>query len=371
MKPLDIRQVCIPPSATIREAAACIDRATRGIALVTDGERRLLATVTDGDVRRAMLAGIGLDAPLAELLAHKQAAPSSAYREPVTAPLGTDRSTLLHLMRERQVRQVPLIDHEGRVASLVTLDELLPEPVLPLEGVIMAGGFGSRLRPLTDDLPKPMLPVGDRPLLERIIEQMRRAGIRRVNITTHYLSEKITSYFGDGHALGVELHYVTEDSPLGTAGALSLMEPSNEPLLVINGDILTRVDFRSMLAFHREYGADLTVAVRPIEMQVPYGVAECDGPYLRRLTEKPAFTYLVNAGIYLLEPTVRRFVPAGRRFDMTDLIQRLLETGRIVANFPILEYWLDIGKHGDYAQAQEDVKAWHDLENGIGIELGR
>jgi NDP-sugar pyrophosphorylase family protein len=200
------------------------------------------------------------------------------------------------------------------------------------------------------------LPVGDRPLLQLTIEQLREAGVRRVNIATHYLSEKINSYFGDGREFGIELKYVTEEHPLGTAGALGLIPISDEPLLVINGDILTKVDFRAMLSFHRENKADLTVAVSQYDLQVPYGVIECEGPRVHNVREKPLLRFLINAGIYLLEPSVHRFIPNSQRFDMTDLIQRLIKEGCLVVSFPIVEYWLDIGKHADYQQAQEDMK---------------
>jgi NDP-sugar pyrophosphorylase family protein len=190
-----------------------------------------------------------------------------------------------------------------------------------------------------------------------IIDQLRCAGIRRVNVTTHYQPEKITDYFGDGAHFGVDLNYVTEDSPLGTAGALSLIVASDEPLLVMNGDILARVDFRAMLEHHREHRADMTVAVRQHEVQMPYGVIEPDGTHVRCVREKPVLKFLVNAGIYILEPAVVRHIPNGHRFEMTHLIQQLLEHERSVVMFPIAGYWLDIGKMGDYVQAQEDVKS--------------
>jgi len=348
--------------SSIREVMVCIDRNRKGIALVVDEEHHLIGTVTDGDIRRAILARIGPGVPVSELLSRKADSP---YPQPVTAQAGTPQSELLHLMQKRSVHQIPLMDADGRVVDLVTLDELLPEHVpdqiLPLEAVIVAGGFGTRLRPLTEDLPKPMLPVGGRPLIELIIEQLRQAGIHRVNVTTHYCSDKITSHFGDGREFGIELNYVIEDRPLGTAGALGLMEAPDEPLLVINGDILTRVDFRSLLAYHRKHNADLTVGVRRYDLQVPYGVLECEGPYVRHLREKPQLDFLVNAGIYLLEPSVHRYIPNGQRFDMTDLIQRLLEDGRSVVSFPIVEYWLDIGQHMDYEQAQEDIRDWRSV----------
>ncbi len=338
---------------SIRDTVAIIDRSAKGIALAVDESQRLLGTITDGDVRRAMLASIGLDTPVEVILERKV---DSVYPRPVTALVGTSFEMLLQLMRERGVRQVPLLDEGDRVVELVTLDELMPCPDLPLEAVIMAGGRGTRLRPLTEDLPKPMLPVGGRPLMERIVEQLRVAGIRQVNVTTHYKPEKITEHFGDGHAFGVELHYVNEDRPLGTGGALGLMQSPQGPVLVINGDILTRVNFRAMHMFHQEQKADLTVAVRRYEMQVPYGVIECEGAMVRRLQEKPQVGFLVNAGIYLIEPSVYQFIPQNTSFNMTDLIQWLLDAGRTVVCFPLHEYWLDIGQHADYAQAQGDVK---------------
>jgi NDP-sugar pyrophosphorylase family protein len=220
----------------------------------------------------------------------------------------------------------------------------------------MAGGFGTRLLPLTEDLPKPMLPLGDQPLLELTIRKLQQANIRYVNITTYYLPEKISDYFGDGKEFGVEINYVNEDEPLGTAGALGLLAIPDEPLLVINGDIITQVDFRSMLSFHRTHQADLTVGVRQYEVQVPYGVMECEGVHVKQVREKPTYHYLVNAGIYLLEPTVYRYINRGERFDMPDLIRHLIEEGRTVVSFPIVEYWLDVGQHKDYEQAQLDME---------------
>lgn len=349
----DLVDLCLPLDSTIRQVIACIDRNARGIALIVDGESRLLGTITDGDVRRALLAAKSLDTPVNELLALKA---NSEIPEPVTAPVGTEQAVLLQIMQERVVHQIPLLDSDRRVAGLVTLDELLPDRVLPLQAVIMAGGLGTRLRPLTENLPKPMLPIGGRPLLELIIEQLRQAGIRHVSMTTHYKPEKIMEHFGDGRDFGVELHFVTENRPLGTAGALGLIGLPDEPFLVINGDILTRIDFRAMMAFHREQNAHLTVAVSRYDLQVPYGVVECEGARVRQVREKPSLSFFVNAGIYLLEPEVRSYIPRGQHFDMTDLIQCLIEDRKPVVGFPVIEYWLDIGQHADYLRAQEDVK---------------
>ena len=191
--------------------------------------------------------------------------------------------------------------------------------------------------------------------MEVLLGQMRDSGIRQVSITTHYHPEKIKEYFGNGEAVGVKLSYVNEEEPLGTGGALGLMTQPTEPMLVINGDVLTRVDFRAFLAFHQDNHADLTVAVRKYEHEVPYGVVEYEGVRVKSIQEKPHVSFFVNAGIYLLEPVAHQYIPRGEHFNMTELIQRLLDAGRPVVGFPIREYWLDIGQHAEYAKAQEDV----------------
>ena len=330
----------------------CVDRGSCGIALVVDKEKRLSGTITDGDVRRAVLAGTDLESPVSELLSRKI---TTQYPKPVTAPVGAKRELLLEILRQNELRQLPVLDDEGRVVDLIMLDDLIPTQDLPLQAVIMAGGMGTRLMPLTEDLPKPMLPVGGRPLMERVIEQLRQVGVRRVNVTTHYKPEKISDHFGDGSSFGVELNYVNEDRPLGTGGALGLMDAPKEPTLVINGDILTQVDFRAMLTYHQEHKAVMTIAVRRYDIKVPYGVIECEGAHVCALKEKPQMHLLVNAGVYLLEPKVYEFIPNGEHFNMTDLIQWLLDSDQIVASFPIIEYWLDIGQLEDYERAQNDI----------------
>jgi CBS domain-containing protein/GTP:adenosylcobinamide-phosphate guanylyltransferase len=265
---VDLAAITVPVAEQLRAAVIAIDRSQRGIALVIDGEGRLVGTVTDGDVRRAMLAGQTLDLPIADLLAQKIGSP---YPQPVTALAGTDPVVLLQIMHDRVIRQIPLVDAGGHAVGVITLDDLVPDQPLGMEAVIMAGGFGSRLMPLTQETPKPMLPVGDKPLMEIIIGQLRQAGIRQVNVTTHYQRDKIKSHFGDGQNHGVVLNYVDEEEPLGTAGALGLMDLPTQPLLVINGDILTDVNFRAMLQFHREHRAELTIAVRKYEIEVHTG----------------------------------------------------------------------------------------------------
>jgi len=323
------------------------------IALVVDEDYRLLDTVTDGDIRRAILASVDLESRVSVLRDRRA---GSRYPEPVTAPVGTERSTLLRLMQQRGVRQMPLLDDHQRVAGLVTLRELLVGDVLPLRAVVMAGGYGHRLKPLTDDLPKPMLPVGDKPLLEFIINQIRDAGVREVNLTTHYKSESISEHFKDGREFGVEIRYLHEAKPLGTAGALSLLDKSEKTLLVINGDILTRIDFRAMLNFHIEHRADMTLGVRPHEIRIPYGVIESDGADITGISEKPVIHRFINAGIYMLDPGVLRHIPSNEPYDMTDLISVLIPGKERVVGFPVHEYWLDIGHIEDYRKAVSEIE---------------
>jgi dTDP-glucose pyrophosphorylase/CBS domain-containing protein len=350
----DMPLVC--EDASVRDAVAVIDRYGKGIALVSDADRRLVATVTDGDVRRGMLAGLDLDAPLADLLASRR--PEQPL--PSTASLGTPADALVALMQATRLRQIPLLDAEDRISGLAMLDELVETQGPGLRAVVMAGGFGSRLAPLTEETPKPMLPVGDRPLLQRIVEQLRDAGIRQLNVTTHYRAEVIRDHFGDGHAFGVEIEYVSEDQPLGTAGALGLLH-SPGPLLIVNADLLTRVDFRAMHRFHEEHDTAMTVAVRPYDLTVPFGIVRLDGETITAIEEKPLFQGFVNAGIYLIEPVVCRLVEPGERLDMPDLIARLVERGERVIGFPLREYWLDIGRLADYEQALVEVARGEDL----------
>jgi dTDP-glucose pyrophosphorylase len=354
VSPLEIESLLLPADATVREAMECIDRNRHGIALVVDGAGCLTGTVTDGDVRRAMLADVPLEAGVS-LLLDRQHALGEDRPVPLTAPVGTPTTELVVLMRRYDVRQIPLVDAHGRPEDLVLLHELVGVDAPPLRAVVMAGGLGTRLGPLTADTPKPMLPVGDRPLLERIVAQLRDAGIRHVNLTTHYRSEVIAAHFGDGSHHGVEIEYVSEERPLGTAGALGRVE-SDGPLLVMNGDILTRVDFRAMHRFHDEHGAGMTVAVRPYEARVPYGLVDLDGARISGVSEKPLVRGFVNAGIYLIDHDVRSFVSGDEALDMPQLIDRLLAAGCTVVGFPLREYWLDIGDPADYERALADAE---------------
>lgn len=348
-----VAQITFTIDTPLIDVVAAIDRAGLGLALLADDNGRLLRTVTDGDIRRAMIADIPLSSPAAVLLARVVGGSDPG---PVTAAQGAAKAELLHLMQSRKIRHLPLLDRERRAVEVVLLADLIEEVEPPLQAVVMAGGFGTRLHPLTETVPKPMLPIGDKPIIEYIVRQMQLSGIRRIDVATHYLADQIKAHLRDGSEFGVEINYVTERQPLGTAGALSLIPRPGKTTLLMNGDILTRVDFRAMHEFHRDNDAELTMALCPYDLKIPYGVVECAGNMVTGLEEKPTLRHMVNAGIYLLEDSVYELIPSQRVTNMTTVIHRLLRAGRKVAAFPIREYWLDIGQHADYLRAQEDAR---------------
>jgi len=344
-----LAEVVVPAETPIEAAIRRLDRGGLGVLLLVHDDGSLAALLTDGDLRRALLQGRPLAGPSVEI----------ATRQPVVAAADISAADALRLMdtaRPFHLNQLPLVDPGRRPVGLVLRTDMVTADDLGLPAVVMAGGLGSRLHPLTADTPKPMLPVGGRPVMEHVIDQLKQAGIRDVSITTHYLPEKIHEHFRDGEGFGVQIQYLSEERPLGTAGALSLLARPSGPILVVNGDIITRVDYRSMLRFHERQGAAFTVGVRRYELQVPYGIIEAEGAVVRSIVEKPHLEFMVNAAVYLLEPHILDLVPHGEHTDMNDLITRALEQGEKVVNYPILEYWLDIGRPDDYAQAQQDAE---------------
>jgi len=355
IRPVKIEDIAIRENNTIRQALEQINDNSYGIVVVVDDSMYLKGTITDGDIRRAILSGKILDDELSEVLNHKK---QFIQSEAIVAKEDTSTQEMLKMMLDNTIRHLPIVSESGKLVSLVEISALLAKSPPPLNAVIMAGGFGTRMKPLTNDIPKPMLPLGKRPVMEHIIDNLRESNISDVSVTTHYLAGKIKSHFKDGQEFGVNINYVSEDTPLGTGGALSLIEHPDNTVLVINGDIRTDVNFRKMQEFHNENGADITVGVRHFSMEVPFGVIEVNGAQVTELKEKPAYNFLINAGIYLLEPSVFKYIPNnGKRFDMTDLIDKIIKHEGKVVSFPIVEYWLDIGQHEDYLFAQEHEKS--------------
>lgn len=339
--------VLVAPHATLGEAIQVTDAGGLRVAIVVDDQRRLLGTLTDGDVRRALLRQVPLAAPVTQAM----------NAQPMTATRDWSRERMLALMEEHQLLHIPVLDNNGTVVGLETLHGLLQRRQKPNVVFLMAGGFGTRLQPLTDDCPKPMLRVGDKPILELIVEGFVKAGFHRFFISTHYMAERIQAHFGDGSRFGASIRYVHEEQPLGTAGALGLLprEEIHEPMFMMNGDLLTNLNFDNLLKFHAERDAIATMCVREYEHRVPYGVVESDGGRVRAMVEKPVHRFFVNAGIYVVAPELLGAVPQGSRIDMPTLLEQQMKQGREVRVFPIHEYWLDIGRMEDFQRAQFEV----------------
>lgn len=338
------KTVLVSPSTPAETALRVLDDGGLRLALVCDDAGKLLGILTDGDVRRALLRHVDFGkASVADIM----------HTAPIVARLGADRQTLGRLMEKHSLLHIPLVTDDHTLVGLETYRELLQDRRRDNWVFLMAGGFGRRLAPLTDTCPKPMLLVNGKPMLEAILERFIAAGFHRFYISVHYLPETIKSHFGDGSRWGVTIVYVEEDTPLGTAGALGLLPEADDlPIIMMNGDILTQLDFNALLDFHEERAAQLTMCIRQYEIQVPFGVVEGEGHFVTRITEKPVQRCFINAGIYVVSPQAVTRTQPMRRLDMPDLVKEILADKCEVAMFPIREYWLDIGRPEDFDRAQ-------------------
>ncbi|EKO3975210.1 nucleotidyltransferase family protein [Vibrio fluvialis] len=342
------KKAILSPDATIKEALRVIDTESLRVALVVDDKGIFQGVVTDGDIRRGLLAGKTLETMLSEVM----------NRKPITASISTERDDLIARMNKNDLLFIPVVDGPY-LAGLETLHAaLVDKPSYQNPVFLMAGGFGTRLRPLTDKCPKPMLKIGDKPILETVIRSFIKAGFVNFYISTHYMPELIQAHFGDGSELGVNITYVHEQSPLGTGGALGLLPkdlPEGLPLIMMNGDVLTKVDFQRLLDFHVSHDADATMCVREYDYQIPYGVINGEGNKITSMVEKPIQRFFVNAGIYVVSPRVIQSVPENCRIDMPTLLERHMQERDKILMFPIHEYWLDIGRMDDFNRAQADI----------------
>jgi len=341
----DWRKVLIRETAQLIDAIRIIDESALQIALVVDGQDHLLGTITDGDIRRALLEQIPLDGPVGAVMC----------ATPMTARETDDYASVLAMMRSKDILQIPLVDDAGRIVGLRSMKDLISAPAQDNEVVLMAGGLGTRLRPLTETCPKPMLTVGGKPILETILENFIEHGFRNFTMCVNYMSDIIKNHFGDGSRWNVRIRYVEEKKRMGTAGALSLLPARpDKPFLVMNGDLLTKTNFRQLLDFHNENDAIATMCVREYEFQVPFGVVRTEGKRLVGIEEKPRHSFFVNAGIYVLNPEALDGIPPDTFYDMPDLYRSLAEQGKTASCFPIREYWLDIGRMDDFQRAETE-----------------
>lgn len=332
----------LSPAATLQDAIQKLNEAAIKIVLVVDGEGKLEGTISDGDIRRGLLQGLTLADSITGIV----------QRSPLVVPDGVSREFVLQLMAANKIQQIPVVDAKNRLIGLHLWDSLAATEKRPNLMVIMAGGLGTRLRPHTESCPKPMLSVAGKPMLEHIIERAISEGFDQFVLAIHYLGHMIEDYFGDGARMGVRIGYLKEDSPLGTAGALSLLSPKPElPFIVTNGDVLTDVHYGELLDFHVRHSARATMAVRTHEWQHPFGVVRTQGVEIVGLEEKPIYRSRINAGVYVLDPTVLDVLRTGERCDMPMLFDEVrAQEGRTIV-YPMHEPWLDVGKPSDYAEA--------------------
>jgi dTDP-glucose pyrophosphorylase len=339
------QKTLVTSTARIRKVIETIGASEAQIALVADTKGRLLGTITDGDVRRGILKGVQMNDPAEKVM----------NRKPVTAPEAADSATVLEKMKRMMIHQIPLVNARGYLTGLQILDELLRIEDRDNWVVLMAGGLGKRLMPLTQNTPKPLLELGDRPILETILTNFIEEGFKRFFLAVHYRDDMIRNHFGDGSRWGVRIEYIKEEKQLGTAGALGLLpfRPTS-PLIVMNADLLTKISFPQLLDFHRSSGAEATMGVREYDFQVPFGVVTTVKNRITAIDEKPIQRFFVNAGIYVLEPEAIKLIPKNSHLDMTALFDRMIAKKKPVSAFPIHEYWLDIGRMDDWRRAHSD-----------------
>ncbi len=338
------REALLPADATLQQAIRSLDKTSLQIALLVSGDNTLIGTLTDGDIRRGLLRGLDLGSTLTSIFKH----------DPLVVPQDMGREAVLQLMQVNKIHQLPVVDEQRRLVGLHLWDELMVPFQRPNLMVIMAGGQGTRLRPHTENCPKPLLSVGDKPMLEHIIERAKAEGFNHFVLAIHYLGHMIESYFGDGSRWQVAIEYLREESPLGTAGAIGLLNPRPDvPFLVSNGDVLTDIRYGELLDYHCQHGAQATMAVRLHEWQHPFGVVRTNGVEIIGFDEKPISRSHINAGIYVLEPSALNVLNAGEQCDMPTLFSRLQESAARTVVYPMHEPWLDVGRPDDYARAIE------------------
>lgn len=342
-----VKKHTIQQMRTVRDALIKLDQlASDAILFVVDSENKLLGSLTDGDLRRGFINGLGFEDRLTDFI---QPSPKFILEKEYSL----DK---LETFRANHFKVVPILDGQKTIVDI--LNFRTRSTLIPADAVLMAGGEGKRLRPLTEDTPKPLLKVGEKPIIEYNIDRLKHVGIKNINLSINYLGDQLVDYFGNGSDRGLNIQYVREDKPLGTIGSILLVDHfDHDDVIVMNSDLLTNIDYADFFKTYKNSGADMAVAATSYHVDVPYAVLEVnDGNTVKSLKEKPRYTYYSNAGIYILKKEVLKMIPKDQFFDITDLMDRIIEMNLKLVTYPINGYWLDIGKHEDFKKAQEDIK---------------
>ena len=337
----------IQENESVRDALRRLDQlASDAILFVANENNKLIGSLTDGDLRRGFIKGLGFEDSILDFI---QPNPSF-IREHENA------INKLEEYNKRNFKIVPVLNNENQIVDIVNFRTRTT--IIPADALLMAGGEGKRLRPLTEHTPKPLLKVGDKPIIEYNIDRLAQVGIKNIHLSINYLGEQLENYFGDGSTKNLNIKYIKETKPMGTVGSVLLAEKlEHEDVLIMNSDLLTNIDFADFYKTFKASDADMAVAATSYNVDIPYAILETDDAQrVRSLKEKPRYTYFSNAGIYLLKKSVLDFIPKDSYFDITDLMDKILAMDRKLITFPINGYWLDIGKHEDYKKAQEDIK---------------
>lgn len=332
---------------SIREALKRLDiLAADAILFVVDEHNTLIGSLTDGDLRRGFIKGLGFEDNIKEFI---QANPAF-IREDENAV------DILEEYRKKNLKVIPVLNQKNQIVDIVNFRTRTT--IIPVDAVLMAGGEGKRLRPLTEHIPKPLLKVGGKPIIEYNIDRLASVGIKNINLSINYLGEQLEAYFGNGNNKNLKIKYVRENRPLGTIGSILLVENfEHDDVLVMNSDLLTNIDFTDFYKTFKADNADMAVASTTYNVDVPYAVLETnESQQVKSLKEKPRYTYYSNAGIYFLKKSLLKMIPENQFFDITDLMDKVLAMDLRLITYPINGYWLDIGKHEDYKKAQEDIK---------------
>ena len=344
-----ISDILVFKSHKIIDVIKIIDNSSKQIALVVDEDKKLLGTINDGDIRRALLNNISLDDTVEKVY----------FKKPTVANINDTKETILNICRTKKLHQIPIVDNDNNLLGLEILDELIVSKTKSNKVVLMVGGLGTRLRPLTDTTPKPMLLVGGKPILQTIVEKFVSYGFVNIIMCVGYKSNIIQDFFEDGSRFGANIEYILEDKRMGTAGALSLLSETQkptEPFFVMNGDLLTNVNFENMLDFHMSQDAKATMCVREYDFQVPYGVVNINNGKITSIDEKPTHKFFVSAGIYMLDNSCIDLIPDDEFYDMPTLFEKMIKNNDNTVSFPIREYWLDIGRFDEYEKANVEYK---------------
>lgn len=340
-----ISNIKLMPSSTIKEALKIIDRGAMQIAIVLDENGKLIGTITDGDIRRGLLNGLDLNSLIDSII----------YKNPTVAKISDTKEEILKKALAKKLHQIPVVDDENRVIGINEIEELVSPTHKPNKVMLMVGGLGTRLRPLTENTPKPMLMVGNKPILQTIVEKFAEYGFVNIVMCVNYKSNVIQDYFKNGSEFGVNIEYILETQRMGTAGALSLLRDiPNEPFFVMNGDLLTNVNFEHLYHYHLSNNTMATMCVREYDFQVPYGVVNIQDSKIISIKEKPIQKFFVSAGIYMLSPEILNYIPQNQFYDMPTLFEKLIKEQQSVISFPLREYWLDIGKIEEYERANNE-----------------